>query len=541
MPRGSAGSDAASLPPAYAYSCVPGNSLTGDVYYPGSPDYDSARFQWNTALSSTPCVVVYAHNEQDVSTAVQTAAHWNVPLSLRNGRHDYIGNSGGSGMVLDVSKINYVNIDTGNDLARVGGGAAFGTIYFQLWQQGYCLNGGSCPSVGVSGLASGGGVGVISRKYGMLVDSMVAARAVLSNGAVADCSAEQNPDLFWALRGGGGGNYACTTELTFRIFKIPQNSVDVFGVWDQWEAEAFGLLKLWQEWLLSPAFVADERMWCQMNITAGKLTFVGHFHGGTEMEARALMAPLLNYGTPKNIIDEPGVTFITRTPETYIGSVAYWGGCTAPDTPWGTVADGALCLKTIPSNQMGTKPLSFKIKSGYTGPAPLSDLGIATIVYFLHPDNVPPGAVAPSGVLLDSYGGAVARSIGGPTAFAHRDQIFGYQMLAYFSGPEGEAEAVAWQRAFYNAMIPHMNESAYRNYPDTDIRNFNSAYFGSLLPELIRVKTKYDPSDVFNGNIQGVPSMCSGNLPFNPECGGCVLSTRQPGPHTGCRAPLGRA
>lgn len=523
------------FPPANMFSCAPDNRLTGDVYYPTDPGYDAARFQWNTSVTSNPCVVVYAKNEQDVSTAVLTAATWNLPLSLRCGRHDYIGNSGGSGMVLDVSKINYVEIDPIRDVAHLGAGCALGEVYYKLWQQGYCLNGGSCPSVGVAGHSAGGGVGVIGRKYGMIVDSMVAARAVLADGSVVSCSQSELPDLFWALRGGGGGNYACSTEFTFNIFKIPENSVDIFMVWDRW-SEAFGCLKLWQNWMQSPAFKNDERMWCQMNITPGKLTMVGHFHGGTVDEARALLAPLLRYGNIKGITGTVGPTFIERTPATYFGSVAYWGGCTAPETPWGTENDAALCLQQIPQDQALTMALPFKIKSGYTGPAPLSDEGIATIVYYLTPGVTPPQADVPTGLLLDSYGGAVSRSVGGPTAFPHRDQIFGYQFLAYFQ-PAAQAVTIAWQRAFFNAMIPFMNGNMYRNYCDTDIQHYNQAYFGAALPYLIQVKTKYDPTNVFNGNIQGMPSMCDGSQPFHPECGGCTDATKQPLRNSGCSLP----
>ncbi len=213
-------------------------------------------------------------------------------LAARSGGHSYAGYSSCPGLVIDVSSLNGVSVQLGMQLATVGAGAQLIDIYSQLGASGLLLPGGSCPTVGIAGLALGGGIGVFGRAYGMTCDNIASLQIVTADGSLRRCSPAQQRDLYWASRGGGGGNFGIVTSFTFTVHPIP--SVTLFTLEWPW-GEAATVLDAWLRWIPT----APNELWsnCQLasNGTGGGgfLKVTGVFAGSTAACSSAL-APLLS-------------------------------------------------------------------------------------------------------------------------------------------------------------------------------------------------------------------------------------------------------
>lgn len=222
-----------------------GHTLDGRLVLPDDADYGTARLLYNTRFDGQrPAAVAYVSGTEDIRECLDFARRTGVPVSVRNGGHSYAGYSGGKGrLVLDVSSMASVGLSGGT--ATIGAGAKLIDVYTRLGASGRTLPAGSCPTVGISGLTLGGGHGVLSRAYGLTCDSLTGAEIVTAGGRVLRCSAGENPELFWALRGAGGGQFGVVTRLTFDTQASPQ-VVTGYLSWP-W-SKAAAVLRAWQEW-----------------------------------------------------------------------------------------------------------------------------------------------------------------------------------------------------------------------------------------------------------------------------------------------------
>jgi FAD/FMN-containing dehydrogenase len=447
-------------------------TLDGTVVARGDGAYARARLLVSTRFDGVhPRAVVFCETVADVEKSVRWARKHHVHVVARGGGHSYGGYSTTPGVVIDVSRIAGVHIAPNGRTATVGAGARLIDVYNALWQHGLAIPAGSCPTVGIAGLTLGGGVGFAARKLGLTCDRLRSARVVLASGRAVRCSAAQHRDLFWALRGGGGGNFGIVTDFTFR--PAPVDKVATFSIEWPW-TQAERAIAAWQKF----APHAPDELFSICNLSAsgrGGTTHVvafGQFFG-SEHELRSLIAPLVNTGTPTRVSTET---------MSYMSAVLKWAGC----------HQSLDACHLQPRGTLGRE--TFKAASDYFS-RPLPPAGIAALLRSveLRQQDGRPGSL-----LLDSYGGAINRVPKRATAFVHRNVLFSCQYVASWRAGERAASNIEWVRRTRARMRPYASGFAYQNYIDPDLEHWQHAYYGSNLPRLRAVKRRYDPQNFFH-------------------------------------------
>jgi len=471
---------AAAAPPSGIFRELD-RSLRGDVIQRGAHGYNAARVLFNTRFDAVkPQAIAFCESLTDVQKTVRWARRHHIHIVPRSGGHSYAGYSTTPGVIVDVSRLNAISL-TAAGPAGIGAGARLIDVYSALALRGRTVPAGTCPTVGIAGLAQGGGVGFLARKFGLTCDNLLAATVVLADGTAVVANAHQHPDLYWALRGAGGGNFGIATRLVFRTH--PVADVSTYSLAWPW-ADAKRVVAEWQK--LAPH--APDGLFCVLNLNAAagssaspQITSAGQFDG-TEAQLRALVQPLADAGMP---------TRFTTSSRTYLNATLMWAGCSS---------DVAAC-HLPPQGNLGRS--TFAAKSSY-GNRALTAQGIDVLVRQIEARRATGSG---SGIVLfDSYGGAINRVPKDATAFVHRDALFSMQYLAYWEAGAVAAPNVAWLRRFYAAMRPHVSPFAYQNYIDADLTNWQHAYYGSNLARLQRIKRRYDPQNVFHSRQSIRPS-----------------------------------
>ncbi len=453
------------------------NGLRGEVVLPSSSAYDQARLLFDTRFDAVmPRAIVFCESTADVQRTVRWAREHAVRIVPRAGGHSYGGYSTTTGVIVDVSRLNGITLDPSRR-AVVGAGARLIDVYQKLALNGRTVPAGSCPTVGIAGLALGGGVGFASRKYGLTCDNLLEATVVLADGSAVVANLHEHPDLYWALRGGGGGSFGIVTRLVFRTHPVGQ--VATYAIEWPWP-DAAKVVQAWQK--LAPH--APDGLFSVVNLNSvvagrARITSAGQLFGSAD-RLRALVNPLANAGTP---------TRFTVTSRSYLDAQEMWAGCS------GTIAECHL----PPQGQLGRS--TFKGKSSFAN-KPLSLKAINAMIR-----QIESRIITGSGsgvILLDSYGGAINRVKKDATAFVHRDALFSMQYLAYWDPSAAAEPNLRWLRGFYSAMRPYVSPFAYQNYIDPDLGNWERAYYGTNFDRLIAVKRRYDPQNVFRSS-QSIP------------------------------------
>ena len=431
------------------------------IVWPGDPDYDLVRTDFNLRFDVRPWAILFACSTADVVEGVRMAREAGAELRARAGGHGFEAYSLiEDGLVIDVSSIAYVRVAKDLRTARIGAGIKLGDAYQQLWDAGHlAIPAGSCTSVGLTGLTLGGGFGVLSRERGLACDALVEAEMVTANGDVVRASEAENPDLFWALRGGGGGNFGIVTELTFRV--EPIGDVAVTNV--EWPQEQLpDVVDAWQRWV--PGI--DRRL---LSVTyfppPNQRPRVFTFLNGSSDELEALIQPLLRVGTPDLIVPP--------TSESWIELARRFREPLA-----------------APGRIDGGFPRKFKGSSAYLS-QPLPPEAIATMIENL---GRAPGR---NFVQADNYGGAVSEVAPDATAFFHRNALASLQFWGDWDDDSEEPAHLAWINAIRKAMLP-WTRGAYVNYIDGNIADWPAQYHGDNFERLRQVKRDWDPENVFH-------------------------------------------
>src|SRR5215469_2673345 len=234
------------LPPAEADWSALDVSLEGSLIRPTMPSYMTARQLFNPRFDDVqPMAIAYCASPLDVQHSLAFARRFDLPLACRAGGHSYGGYSTTSGLVVDVTRMKDVSVDVAAGTATVGAGARLIDVYAALATHGLIVPAGSCPTVGIAGLTQGGGLGVLGRKFGLTCDNLLSAQVVVADGRLLTCDAGQESDLFWALRGGGGGNFGVVTSLTFQAH--PVTTLSLFTLQWPWSSAAT-VVDAWQHW-----------------------------------------------------------------------------------------------------------------------------------------------------------------------------------------------------------------------------------------------------------------------------------------------------
>ena len=472
-------------PPGPADWSALARALSGPLVRPGNPEYATATQLFNPAVdSATPQGIAFCQSAADVATCLSFVQDHPLAFAVRSGGHSYGGYSTSDGLVIDVTRQAAVQLDSSGDTATVGAGAHLVDIYGTLGPAKVALPGGSCPTVGIAGLTMGGGLGVLDRRFGLTCDNLLSATVVLATGHVVTCSATQEPDLFWALRGGGGGNFGVVTEFTFQVHPI--GSLGLFTLVWPW-TRAAEVITAWQAW--APSGSNDIWSNCQLlnsQSTPSGVAPVARVTGvsvGSLSALQQAVAALIS-----SVGSSPFNQFVGT--DTYQNTMMIEAGCEGD-----TVAECHLPSQN-PAGILTRSP--FAAKSDWLGSA-LSSAGVTALVDAI--DNRETSSVlVGGGIVLDSAGGAINEVAPDATAFVHRNTLASIQYSAGW-GTGAPASTIAankaWLQQAWTGMRPYVNGQAYQNYIDPTLVGWQQAYYGSNLTRLSQVKSQYDPHDLF--------------------------------------------
>jgi FAD/FMN-containing dehydrogenase len=452
-----------------------GEALRGELLLPDSPGYDAARRIWNGAIDRRPACIARCAGVADVVAAVRFAREHDVEIAVRGGGHGVAGTAVcDDGIVIDLSAMRAVRVDPAGRTAWVQGGALWGDVDRETLAHGLATTGGIVGHTGVGGLTLGGGIGFLMRKHGLAIDNLLAAEVVTAEGSIVRASADEHPDLFWALRG-GGGNFGVVTSFLFALHP------------------------------LGPTVLAGPVFWAADD-TIDVLRFYRDF--------------------ASEIPDELGtvVKLCSVPPLPAIPEDLHWRPAVAVACCYaGSVEDGERALRAL--REFGTPLVDLLAPKPYSAfQCALDDTVLHGWHYYWKATNLAGLSHDAIGVIADHahaagsprsyaamfhFGGAVARVPHDDTAYAGREIphniIIHGAWLPEESGEHAAAET-AWAQRFLQALQPHRGDGVYVNFLDSDDDSgrVREAYGNRIYRRLAEVKAAYDPDNVFhhNKNIQ---------------------------------------
>ncbi|MFC9249402.1 FAD-binding oxidoreductase [Streptomyces sp. NPDC057136] len=457
-------------------------SLDGLLVRPGDADYASARQLYNIRFDTLkPAAVAYVRHEDDVRACLAFARSAGTPVAIRSGGHSYAGWSSGNGrLVIDVSSL--ARVDTNG---TVGAGAKLIDVYRGLARHGRTVPGGSCPTVGISGLTLGGGHGVASRAYGLTCDNLTSATLVTADGSALTADADHHPDLFWALRGAGNGNFGVVTELRFRTRPAPST---VSGFLSYPWSRAQAVLAAWQEW--GPE--QPDEIWSSAHLDAGP--------GGGMPTLSIAAFSLGTYGDLQNAVDRladkigASASSVSLRRHSFLEAMLVYAGCSGL-----TDAQCHLPGTTPGRNEGGALQREAYAAASDFFDRPLSAAGLRALIDRAEAFTRIPVEQGGGGgsITLTALGGAINRVDPQATAFVHRrSRVLAQYIGAWQPGTSGTAQQ-GWLKTTHAALRRYASGAAYQNYVDPDLGDWRKAYYGTSADRLARLKERYDPTRLF--------------------------------------------
>ena len=452
-----------------------GGSFRGELLLPASRGYDTARRIWNGAIDRRPACIARCMGVADVVAAVRFARDHDLEIAVRGGGHNVAGTAVcDDGIVIDLSAMRAVWVDPARRTAWVQGGALWGDVDHETQAHGLATTGGIVSHTGIAGVTLGGGIGHLMRKHGLAVDNLLAAEVVTADGSVVLASADEHPDLFWALRG-GGGNFGVVTSFRFSLHPV------------------------------GPTVMAGPIFWA-----ADDTTDVLRFYRDFVAEAPDELGSLVRLGTvpplpgiPEDLHWRPAIAVACC----YAGAVEDGERAVRALRRFGTPLVDGIGPSRYVDHQRGidaTVPHGWHYHWKSTNLAGLSDEVIDIVADHAY------GASSPrSYAAMFHMGGAVARVPHDATAYAGRDVAHNIVIEAVWLPEESGTQAMvetAWARRFLEALQPHRAGGVYVNFLDSDDdpSRVREAYGDQTYRRLAEVKAKYDPDNAFhhNKNIQ---------------------------------------
>jgi FAD/FMN-containing dehydrogenase len=444
--------------------------VRGEVVVPGDAGYDDARSVHNGMIDRHPAAVVRVVNAGDVMATVDYARENGLALSIRGGGHSGPGfGTNDDGVVIDFSTMRGVRVDPKAMTARAEGGVTWGDFNAATYAFGLATTGGVISTTGIAGLTLGGGIGYLSRGCGLSLDNLVSADVVTADGRMLVASEQENPDLFWAIRG-GGGNFGVCTSLEYRLHPI----ADVYwGPMFYEIEETANIFRFYRDYIES----APEQM--------------GAF-------------PAFQIAPPLPFIPED------RHGDMFVAMVACWAG--SPE-------EGERQFKTFHE--------VAEVKAELVGPVPYPAINSAFDALFpkgirqywkgnyvkeltdeaiaVHVEHGPKAPTVSSTMHLYPINGACHRVAADATAFGHRDANWSMVVVSASPNPQDDETDIKWVRDYSEAIAPYSEEGGYINFMDADDNKRVRANYGANYARLVDVKRKYDPDNLFKVNQNIAP------------------------------------
>lgn len=445
-------------------------ALHGTLVRPQDSGYATGRRLYNTRFDGLrPAAIAYVTSADDVRRCLDYAHRTGTAPTIRSGGHSYAGWSSGNGkLVVDVSRMNTIRLD-GTE-ATIGAGAKLIDVYDTLGRRGRTIPAGSCPSVGVSGLTLGGGHGVMSRSMGLTCDNLVGATLVTADGSVHEVSADREPEVFWALRGAGCGNFGVVTSLRFTTHPVPE-VVTGYLTWP-WRL-AGDVIAGWQRW--GPD--QPDRIWSALHLDCAA--------GGSP----SVSVPMMSTGSRTDLAAAcdrlasavgASASSVSLHPHTYLEAMFSYAGC-----------KGLTAAQCRPAPVGRTQRETYTARSDFYD-ADLSEAGVNALLARMEGLSGRRSGGA-GNVALTALGGAVNRVAPTATAFSHRRSRFLAQYLA-----SGALSTTSWLDGTHDAMRPYASGAAYQNYTDPALKDWRTAYYGENAGRLAAVKRTLDPQRLFD-------------------------------------------
>jgi len=446
-------------------------TVRGEVVFPPDAEYENARKVYNAMIDKRPAVLVRCTGVADVIAAVKAAHAEGLAVAVRGGGHSVPGfGTADDAVVVDLTRMRGIRTDPDAKTVRAEGGCTWGDFNHATHAFGLATTGGIISTTGIAGLTLGGGIGYLTRGAGLSLDNLVSADVVLADGSFTTASADRNPDLFWALRG-GGGNFGVVTSFEFALrplknvvagpmFFEVDDAPKVLRAFDAYIDRAPRELGAFFAWQIAPPlpFIPEDR------------------HG-----------------------------------DTFCALVACWAGPPAD-------AERALAplREAAPVVAEAVGPMPYPaINSAFDALVPpglqhywkaVFSKGLTDGAIDAHVTHGPKVPVVNSTVHIYPINGAVHDVAPDATAFGHRDAKYAMVVAGMWPDPAQNEAKVRWVRDYYKALAPHAEEGGYINFAAGDDMNRVQANFGKNYARLREVKSKYDPGNVFRHNQNIVPA-----------------------------------
>ena len=449
------------------------STLRGPLLLPDDPGYDQARSIWNAMIDRRPAIIVRSAGVADVMRAVTFAREHNLLLAVRGGGHNIAGNAVcDGGLTIDLSLMKSVWIDPEARLGYVEAGATLGDFDHEAQAYGLATPLGINSTTGVAGLTLGGGFGWLSRRHGMSVDNLVAAEIVTADGKRLWVSAAKHPDLFWAIRG-GGGNFGVVTLFEFALHPLGPDVLTGLLVFPLEQAKQ--VMTRYRDFVDS--MPEDLSVWAVLR-KAPPLPFLApEVHGkdvvilalcyaGDIEDGKHAIEPLRSFGQPCG---------------EYIGVQPY--------STWQKAFDPLL----TPGARNYWKSHNF---------SKLNDAAIDTVIRYA--GNLPGPQCE---IFLGLVGGQTSRPAPDATAYANRDALYVMNVHTRWTDPAEDVPCIAWAREFFDAAAPYASGSVYVNFLTQEESGRIAAAYGPNYERLVQVKNQYDPHNLFRHNQNIKPSV----------------------------------
>ena len=446
--------------------------LRGPLCLPGDAGYETARTIWNAMIDRRPAAILRAAGAADVIAGVRFAREQGLLLAVRGGGHNIAGNAVcEGGFMIDLSPMKSVRVDPVARTARVEPGVTLAEFDREAQAFGLATPVGINSTTGVAGLTLGGGFGWISRKHGLTVDNLLSADVVTAAGELVHASAKKNPDLFWAIRG-GGGNFGIVTSFEFRLH--PVGPEVLAGLIVHPFAKAKALIQGFRKFVAK----APEELTCWVVLRkAPPLPFLPPEVHGTEIVVFAAC---------------------------WIGDIAKGKKALAPLEALGRPIANVIAPSPFAGWQAAFDPLLTPGARNYWKSHDFTTLGDATVDILL--DSIRKLPTAECEIFIGHLGGAVNRVPIGATAYPHRDVEFIVNVHTRWGDRSQDKLCVSWARDLFDRLAPHATGGVYVNFmPEDETQRVRAGAYGSNYERLAKVKAKYDPDNLFRMNQNVAP------------------------------------